>query len=398
MRPMDDFLINPTIEAMNDRHHSPTSIVVDGYVATSTPPIDMFSLKQAQKTPEASATIRSFVDEPLFWRGYASEEEVASPVEADDLSFHSATSPSPSMSQLSYSPFPEHLAQNYDHVEQQCSKAQAITFVSAGKARIVSLPKVVDSPTASRIKRAATETPIRLPMSRSHSREAESPTTSLRDSPRAISESSSDKSPVCTSTVSIVEQQGKGYKTLRRRPSLPILATTVRLPDTASSHLSTLQSQSTDFLNHDPFPSSEKSSPPMTPTKRKLHKFSSSLGLSVFAKVAKGATSSDDGLSENFETVPEPEPTLTTSTQIPARESRTRTKMIPRGANERAPPIVLPPCPESYDEEDDFVFRSTAPTCRTSRKDLKTSPPLPKTNRLHRRQRSYSTAWITSQA
>lgn len=394
---MEDFLINPTFDAMDDRHRSRPSLVVDGYVSTS-PPVDMFSLEKVPKPPEASATMRSFVEEPFFWRGYTSEEEVASPVEADDLSFRSATSPSPSPSQLGDAPFSEPFAQGGYRVEQQCSKAQAVTFVSAGKARIVSLPKAVDSPTASRPKRPAADTSLRLPMSRFPSGETDTSTTSFQNSPRALTHTSSEKSPVSTPTSSIAEQQKKGRNTLRRRPSLPVLAATARFHAATASPLSTFHSQSTDFLNHDPFPSAEQMSPPMTPTKRKLHKFSSSLGLGVLAKGAKGATSPDGSVSEDIEAAQGPEPILATTLAMPTRRPSTRTKMIPRGANERAPPIVLPPCPESYDEDENFVFRSTASTYGPARKDLKSSASVPKSGKLHRRQRSYSTAWITSQA
>jgi len=398
LRSMEDFLINPTFDAMDDRHRSPASLAVDGCVSTS-PPVGMFSLEKVPKTPEASATMRSFVEEPFFWRGYTSEEEVASPVEADDLSFRSATSPSPCPSQLGDAPFSEPFAQGGYRVEQQCSKAQAITFVSAGKARIVSLPKaVVDSPTVSRPKRPATDTSLQLPRSRFHSGETDTSTTSFQNSPRALTHTSSEKSPVSTPTSSIAEQPKKGRNMLRRRPSLPVLAATARFHAATASPLSTFHSQSTDFLNHDPFPSAEQMSPPMTPTKRKLHKFSSSLGLGVLAKGAKSATSPDGSVSEDIEAAPGPEPILATTLAMPARRPSTRTKMIPRGANERAPPIVLPPCPESYDEDENFVFRSTASNYGPARKVSKSSASVPKSSKLHRRQRSYSTAWITSQA
>ncbi|KXL51016.1 hypothetical protein M433DRAFT_137243 [Acidomyces richmondensis BFW] len=150
------------------------------------------------------------------------------------------------------------------------------------------------------------------------------------------------------------------------------------------------------FLNHDPFPSIGQLSPPLTPTKHKLQSFSSSLGLSVFAKGAIRTESPGSSVSEGLEDVKEPDDALATPMNLPARQPSVRTKMIAREANEHPPPVVLPPCAESYQEEENFTFRSATRCYGPSLYNLMPSILVPNTGKLHKQQRSYSTAWITS--
>lgn len=89
----------------------------------------------------------------------------------------------------------------------------------------------------------------------------------------------------------------------------------------------------------------------------------------------------------NRRTMPAPEvyrPTRSSSLQpLPAG------KMIARGGNERAPPIVLPPCP--YSSEQDFDQRgSTRPNTQRAPKSYMPTGAPRQSGKLHRRQRSLS--------
>ena len=152
-RPIHDFLINPTYAAMDD--HSRLSMGSERYVyaTTAMPLVDdgndddnMYSVqagKQAATAP--TTTAEDFRSERVSWRGYASEEEVASPTEPDDITSYSASSDDECASEtgeVSYAHHPD--AQLHKATERQCGHAQAITMVSAGKAKVVSMPKSVD--------------------------------------------------------------------------------------------------------------------------------------------------------------------------------------------------------------------------------------------------------------
>ncbi|KAK1088017.1 hypothetical protein LTR48_002035 [Friedmanniomyces endolithicus] len=147
-----------------------------------------------------------------------------------------------------------------------------------------------------------------------------------------------------------------------------------------------------DFLRYDPYPAlpgeQPTTPPPVSPSRRRLHKLGSSFGLKVFGM--KRTNSSDSSLGDP-EAMRESDPAASApppSLQPLARASSMKPKMIARGANERAPPLVLPPCPETYEDERDL---SRWPL----RKD---SSIMGLPSKLHKRQRSMSAALVSVQA
>ncbi|RMY27113.1 hypothetical protein D0866_10373 [Hortaea werneckii] len=388
-RPPEDFLINPTFAA-KERTRSPMA----ANHASVMRPVEMFSFQPNQKTPEPATAIRKFRDEPLFWQGYASEEEAASPIADDDLSIHSASNELQHTSRRS-SPFPEQLAHTCKRVERQCGKAQAVTVLPAGKARIVNVPKMVDVSAPPRVRRPLVKS---MHPSLSSPTQVGSPTSSQgtrNNSPRT----SGERSPISTAPSSVVELP-KNTKVLRHRPSLPALAAAARAQP-ATPQMRPSPQHAPDFLNHDPYPTSVVEPPktPQSPSRRKLHKFSSSLGLNMFNKASKQTDSPDSSIGAELETVKEPEPVMYSARHsqpsTPARTQERRSRMIPRGANERAPVLVLPECPESYD--DSLSFPSW-PTRRDSEATYVTMDRSTKMPKLHTRRRSVSAAMVTAEA
>ncbi|KAK0289634.1 hypothetical protein LTR35_002832 [Friedmanniomyces endolithicus] len=392
-RPIEDFFCNPTHNfAMEEhpRYSMASEPVIVG--SPMMPPSEMFSFKAGIKTPEPSAAIRHFTDEPMFWRGYTSEEEVASPIDTDDRSFRTTSTfsvISQPASRMSDASFPGQLAESCERVERQCERAQAITLVPAGKVKVVSMPRLVNVSASPRMRRPAPITPIRPPVSRMSRMGISSQTSSQASaSPRT----STEKLPVSTAPSSVAALLTRG-KNVRQRPSLPNLQATTRFqssmphPESRSRNVRTA-----DFLRYDPYlsPPSEQPTtpPPVSPSRRRLHKLGSSFGLNVFGM--KRTNSSDSSLGDP-EAIKEHEPAAAASPpplQPLARTSSVRPRMVARGANERAPPLVLPPCPETYEDERDL---SRWPL----RKD---SSIMGLPSKLHKRQRSMSAALVSVQA
>ena len=156
VRPMEDFFINPTL--LRDPQPRRPSTMVDYnqlYVAAAAHN-DVYTIRSKGKQPaKPSASIVDLVNEPMFWNGYTSDEEVASPVDDkddDEFSLHSDESLDSIASGAS---FPEQLAETCNNVAHQCNRAQAVKIQAAGKARVVSLPKPIDIPARRSIVRPA---------------------------------------------------------------------------------------------------------------------------------------------------------------------------------------------------------------------------------------------------
>ncbi|KAF7846119.1 hypothetical protein BT93_L5222 [Corymbia citriodora subsp. variegata] len=104
--------------------------------------------KLDQDLPLPSATITDLCNEPLFFSGYMSEEEDISS-ESDSMSFSTDSigdmhddASSAKSSDDAEATFPEMLAEDCNFVEQQCSHAQAIRIVPAGRAKVIHVAKV----------------------------------------------------------------------------------------------------------------------------------------------------------------------------------------------------------------------------------------------------------------
>lgn len=403
MRSVEDFLINPTFNMEDrsvaimdsDRHRSISAMQLDRMIA----------LKPGKQTPEPSATIRDLIDEPIFWRGYTSEEEVASPIDADDMSFHSSSASLASLTASECS-FPEQLAHSCNRVEQQCARAQAVTLLPAGKARVISMPKLVDVSGGPRIKRSSPGASIHTPASRTNLLEVGSRISSQQSRTNSC-RSSSERSPVSTAPSS--PPQSAQYPTIekfaRRRPSLPNLHGPSQQ---YAAHTVSRFTHASSFLKYDPYPSNDLAATPTTPTtptspsRRRLGKFSSTFNLSRFGKGLVRKNSSDSNSGPDVESVKEPEPVLYSRSlpplQIPNRNSSVKPKLTPRGASEREPPLVLPPCPEGYESDHDYSLASHWPPRKDSGAVHVTVDRATKSPKLHKRQRSMSAALVSTQA
>ena len=326
---------------MKSKKHSPGS-----------PPRSMLSFEATSKASESNPTAGKVPHEPIFWRGYGSEEELASPSGTNDLSGHSSSSDSDAASIGSLLSFHDG-TEDFGYGHQQCSTAQAITFVPAGKAKVITWPRLFDVPVIPRMKRPVSiaPAPIKVPVSRL-SKVEEASQTSSRNSWTNSSRSSTEKSPISTAPSSPGEVHvSRQYKGPRYRPSLPLIAgpdatTVIRSPESFPRGVR-LQTSS-EFLQHDPYPSAwPLSDQPMTPTspsRRRPQKF---FGLNIFGL---GSKRSHSDINTDFDDVKEPESVMVTRTSpltTPSRRS-SGNKMQARGGNERAPPLVLPPCPEDY--------------------------------------------------
>jgi hypothetical protein len=104
----------------------------------------------------------------------------------------------------------------------------------------------------------------------------------------------------------------------------------------------------------------------------------------------KRSTSSEGSIDEEMEAIKEPEPVLVRPSTATLPQAKARAKLVPRGANERAPPLVLPPCPDDYESVRDV-------TQWPIRKDSG-STAAARGPKLHKRQRSMSAAMVSVQA
>ena len=400
-RSFQDFLINPTY-AMEDQ---PLSMMPLDDKITIMPPHEMYSFKPYPKTPEPVTTLQDLRDERLFWRGYTSEEEAASPLDTDDMSFHSVSTDTQLATRSSKGSLTHELARICSRVEQQCARAQAITLVPAGKAKVISVPRLIEVSAAPRPKEPATATLIRPPVSRLNHVEVDSRTSSQHSRTNSPS-TSGEQSPISTAPSSVADVSRR-MKSVRRRPNfaaVSVVSPEIGTSDSSSGPVRYMRAVS--FLSHDPYPSapSERPTTPMSPSKRRLRKLSSSLSLNIFAKGLRRNESSDDDLGEVLENVKEPEHVIPTPVvsrlPVPVRKSSIKARMVPRGASEREPPLVLPPCPAGYHDEDDISGATW--TRWQSTKDSSeleaTTDSSTRLTKLHKRQRSYSPTTATTQA
>ncbi|KAH9809298.1 hypothetical protein Tdes44962_MAKER06158 [Teratosphaeria destructans] len=326
-RDMEDFLINPTYpHVAMDGDPGPALLRPESHVSTTTssPPDDrVYSWKGQHKN--ASLSVVNALSH-FSWQSYASEEEPASPVDTDDMS---ARSPSPASCPRripSEESLPELLERTGDDAEQQCNEAQAVRVVVAGRAKVVSMPRLVDN--ASRKKRPTTIMHI-SPASRKGSTDAASQTSSLdsrRDTPRTSAEGS-PSSPASTTPSSVDDADepppDQPKTTLRRRPSLPHLNTSLTPPAPPMPSPADVR-QAVDYWERQPIPPVERRpSMPLSPGLRKLQKISSSLAMNLFKKDPKQVSREDD-IAE------EPEPTPPSPMLAPAPAGRPRLKMVAR--------------------------------------------------------------------
>ncbi|KAK3698083.1 hypothetical protein LTR37_017132 [Vermiconidia calcicola] len=356
---MDDFLINPASINMDENYvydawsrqpHRPMPVIA---------PDEPHAMKHGQKTSEPSATIRNFTDERIWWGGYTSDEEIASPVDDDDFSILSTDSDPESASSFKGGLYH---AETCNNSQQLCSRAQAVQVVSAGKAKVVTMPKAVEV-SSPRLKRrplipAAARTPVSwinpLTITDIH----QSSDSRLLFSPRL----SNEKIPGPQ-----LSAPSMGMPTAHRsvRRKMDFSRSQIQPRSVSSQSISStptlLPAQKVRFVDDDAFHSHRiaLSPTPSTLSLRRMHKLSPSFSLRGFGIRRRRRSGSDYNTCEEAVRAQQLEP-LKTSAPISDMHVPTRTsskpmpRMVPRGANERAPPIVPPPCPDDL-EDDNFA-------------------------------------------
>lgn len=377
-RSMDEFLINPIVP-MDDyssyresRNANRNSMLLDSPNVLFTGKAEKYS---AAARPDP---IENHDNEALYMRGYASDEEVASPVENDDFTFDSTSSDEDADSIASIHEAQYH-AQSVSNAQQLCNRAQAVQVISVGKPKVISMPKPVDvpgvyspTPTVSDY-----DNEIRPPTSRiNHTPPDHYVPSSISSSPRSSGDNSAYRS------MPIPRSIPPSGPSIRRRPNLPRIQTGPR-SDSSQSADSGLTPQTAwpigvarpEFLNHDPFGAdypSHLSNPPATP-KRKLSRLSppfsslKNLSRSLRRGSIPGSSPAESSIDKKdigypvvspiisdmhipSRTSSKPAPKIATADMhVPMRtSSKPMPKMVARGASERAPAIEIPPCPDDY--------------------------------------------------
>ena len=378
VRQMEDFTVHPTYISNCDSKIQ----YARQYTPPGSPSTPAYLFKQTIKTPDRGDMTRDLIDLSMFGKSYDSDEELASPVDIDDDNDDSLSM----ISDADESDFSssEQFSDSYSGAADECNKAQAVVLLRANKVRVISVPKRVTiiNPGA-RISQESQRGDIRdgaSEMSRSDSSQ------SIPSTEGESRTESNDESDITSPASSIVELTPPP-KSLRRKPlqdmfanmaprpglstrrgSIPVSFPVPRskpLMEAASgiSPSPTSTPRSADFLKQqDSQLSDSPSSAPNTPARRRIKKISSSLSLNRFGsnKSRPQQRSGNDSGSE-LESIKEPEPLFFSSASPRTAMNSAGSKLVPRGANERAPPIILPPCPDDSDDENDASGDSDYP-------------------------------------
>jgi hypothetical protein len=354
-RSMDEFLVNPTVP-MDDYRRIGEPSSPAGNAAHPDRSNTYYTLKLGDKPAEDPTTIRRF-DNVAGWRGYTSDEEVASPVENDDFTFDSTSSDGDSIASIHEA---QYHAQIRNNAQQLCNRAQAVQLVSVGKPKVVSMPKPVDFPATYSPQAFDHETEVRPSVSSmSYMRPAGGYYhihSSTGSSPRSSGENSYPSFPIPPTS------QPTGPRLVRRKPVLPRLQTSNRSDspqsDTSSSTPRTAWPVGRpNFLDYDPFSSDYSvhvAASSSTP-KRRLHRLSppfslKSLSRSLRRSSTSDGSSGDGGINKRDISGPIGSPIIS-DVHVPTRtSSKPMPKMVARGANDRAAPIEIPPCPDDYQD------------------------------------------------
>ncbi|KAK4937801.1 hypothetical protein LTR28_009745, partial [Elasticomyces elasticus] len=139
------------------------------------------------------------------------------------------------------------------------------------------------------------------------------------------------------------------------RPSTPVLEAAARTPSSPASPATPKSPPTHHRLEpHIASPAPQdvttSSPPPTSPGKHRLRTFSRTL-LSIRRSASRSSSSNEDADHNTTTAAPSPtSPQATFFSTTSSAKPRPAEKMIARGANERAPPIELPPWP--YGDED----------------------------------------------
>lgn len=346
MRSMDDFLIHPTILDHDSHQHLHMSLPTPDSMPA--PPLDMGKARPAA-TKSESATLPT-IDESAFqpWLTYTSDEEVVSPMDADRTG--------PSSRNASFSSdcsLPELLEDEDAHLEKHCGQAHTVVIQLAGRAKMVSMPKMVDIPRRSMCVSTAMEgrrPSIVIPPRRRSigmatrarwSQDSQTSTSSSASSRHSAS-SATWHSPTSTAPSSLFDDFEDEPHTKHKSKR-----------DSSSRHVDLVQAART--FSERPASPASPAAPMMHPRRastcsefaapsiRKRSKLGSAFALH---RIGKTFARRDSMIADGMESLKEPEAVRATSTHgvpQPKRYSSGRPKLVARGASERAPTITLPP-------------------------------------------------------
>jgi hypothetical protein len=399
---MEAFLLNPTHPS--DRYSESQSLPLNGRRRS-----DQLASHPSKRTLRHSN--ESFSDlkvKALYWQRYDSDEEALSSADSDTDSIASASSgeilemTTTRLSIISA----EELARSCNPIEQNVHRAQAVTLWPINHGDIKLSPRLVEIPPSPRYERARSMGFYKPPPSTRLSKldiiKATGHHRSVTSSPRTSLENSSNASTPSTPPTSVDERSpvSSSEKVIRRKSAVAGMRSAAKREYSVNSEHMPDAETMREFLASDPSthvrPVSHMPATNVTaPTKRKLRKFSSSFSLGRFnpgfSKRSSSAGNSSEELAASSSSIPAtpqiPEvyrPTRCSSLQPPPPS-----KMVARGADERAPPIVLPPCPDDSEHGGDRVVAVRPQVQRSPKSYSPTGAPKPG-KKLHRRQRSLS--------
>ena len=357
-RSIEDFLVNPTIR-MDEQYSYEERCAFSESLIPVTPPKELLAFKPRRKNSKRAGGIEYFNDETSFWRGYTSDEEVASPIDNDDFSFISTNSEGESAASIGEQ---SSHSQKSNNAQQLCSRAQAVQVVSAGKAKVVTMPKLVEFPAIQRDDSMMSRPDVRPPPFRKN-RVNLSGSSQYSNSSCGYSSRSSAEETSRSPTSSPHSGQPQDLRFARQKLKSPrnqVVASPESLLSTnpVFTPKTAWPARRLNFSDHDPpsLDSIARSHASSSATKSIMHKFSS-FGLRGLSRrgrrsgAADGSSAEDVTAKKDLE-APVRSPVIS-DMHIPSRtSSKPPPKLIPRSANERAAPIILPPCPDEY--EDDF--------------------------------------------
>jgi hypothetical protein len=393
-RAMEAFLLNPTHASdANDRYTESQSLSLETRRRS-----DQLASDPSKRSLRQSK--QSFSDprvEALYWQRYDSDEEALSSADSDTDSIASASSgeilemTTTRLSIISA----EELARSCNPIEQNVHCAQAVTLWPINHGDIKLSPRLVEIPPSPRYERARSMGFYKpSPTSRLSKLDIVKATghhRSVSSTPRTSIENSSNASTPSTPPTSVDERSpvSSSEKVIRRKSAVAGMRSAAKRDFSVDSQKMPDAETLREFLASDPTthvrPLSHVPTHAPAPAKRKLRKFSSSFSLgrfNGFSKRSSSAGNSSEELSSSIPATPQiPEvyrPTRCSSLQPPPSS-----KKVARGASERAPPIVLPPCP------DDNVVPTRGHVQRSPKSYSPTGAPNTG-KKLHRRQRSLS--------
>ena len=397
---MEAFLLNPT--QPNHRYTESQSLTLNPRQRS-----DQLASHPSKRTLRHSN--ESFSDpkvEALYWQRYDSDEEALSSADSDTDSIASTSSgeilemTTTRLSIISA----EELARSCNPVEQTVLRAQAVTLWPINQGDIKLSPRLVEIPPSPRYERARSmgffKPPPTARLSKLDITKATGHHRSLTSSPRTSIGNSSNASTPSTPPTSVDERspRSSSEKVIRRKSAVAGMRSAAKREDPVDSRHMPDAETLREFLASDPSthvrPLSHVPTHAPAPAKRKLRKFSSSFSLGRFNPGFSKRSSSAGTSSEELP----PSSAIPATPQIPEVYRPTRcsslqpppaSKMVARGANERAPPIVLPPCPDDSEYDGDYAVAARSQMQRSPKSYSPTGAPK-NGKKLHRRQRSLS--------